>query len=167
MPRTTLRRSYAGTATRSPEVKRVVTIGQRLAIAGAALILSAGCGGSGNGESDAPTNPTLKGEVVRLSGAPCAWIRPSGEEIEVADRQLTVRNGEGEVIATTTTTDGEHTWRGQRANEGCRLSATYEVEIPREDFYTVEIEPIEEPSLPISYKELEDRGFTYDLEVSG
>ena len=124
-----------------------------------------GCGGS-PGEPSSAEELTLRGSIVRLSGAPCDSIAPTGEDIEVAGRQVTVRDGDGDVVGTTDSVSGAHEWRGPTADHGCRLTADYEVSVRRADFYTVELEPFDEPTDPVSYRDLEAEGFRFNLKAS-
>lgn len=126
------------------------------------------CGGN----PATPATPTsaevdIHGTITRLSGGRCG---PSlaADDIYLGNKQLTFRDGANVVIGTTTTDAGTLTERvaGQPAS-GCTISATYDVQLPRTDFYQVTLEgdvPLVQAA-PISYADLQAQGFAYDLQV--
>lgn len=83
---------------------------------------------------------------------------------EANGRRLIWYDGEDTVIGTVTSTrDIEQDAEG---HEGvCRIADSYEIEVPRADFYRVEVENIPLGPEPVSFEELEAMDFEYNLTI--
>jgi hypothetical protein len=82
--------------------------------------------------------------------------------------QLTIRDGGGNIIATTTATELTGTYP-QRVSDNptCTDTETYSVNVPKVDFYQVSIQCVTQPSDPVSYGTLKAQNFELDFTVTG
>ena len=84
-----------------------------------------------------------------------------------ADKQITVRDQSGTVIGTTTSVE---TYASPVATAAgylvsiCAVASSYSVEVPRADFYTIEVQGAD-PAAPISFTDLETADFNYYLTL--
>jgi hypothetical protein len=128
----------------------------RVSLVGMLLSALSACG-SGNGD--------LRGQVR----ATIPFLCSAAKDI-VGNRQLTVRDESGAVVATARTSGVEElTIDNPTAGpvpSWCQLSADYSMELPEAEFYIVELEGVPTATQPISREDLEERNLILSLEVA-
>jgi hypothetical protein len=132
-------------------------------LAAVALLLLVACSGS--------DEVTLHGRVVLGMQGESAAALPFGftscDSNPTANKQLTFRNQDGEVIGTTTTTGTTATPSVVIGRTTiCKFESAYSVTLPKADFYTVQVEGSDlTPQPPVDFNALETADFTYDVHV--
>jgi len=139
-----------------PAAKRVVV--------SLVVVLASSCGSN---------TITLHGQVL-IPNVPLTVIPPKPEcsfPNPIDGIQITIRDGDGNVIGTTTSVATRVTPvsdpNGTLDVTECSFEGTYSVDVPKVAFYSVaaEVEGFT-PSSPISYKDLETAGFKFDLVLT-
>lgn len=88
----------------------------------------------------------------------------AGADNKVSGKTLTVKDGSGNVVGTTVTEDPEYD--ETRFNDVCKITANYSVDVDKADFYEISLEGINQPSQPLSYDDLEQDDFRYDIAIT-
>ncbi len=110
------------------------------------FLLAVGCGKS---------TVTITGKLVSNGGVAClnpGFTSPS--------YQLNFANGAGAVVGTTVIS------RFTSDSNGCEVSGSYTITVPREDFYKVSVQGNTAPPVVISYADLAKQTFRLDISIS-
>lgn len=111
------------------------------------------------------------GDTVHVTGSVefSAQVTLGVCAISATGTTVTVRDGEGTVIGTAQTGTRESPSMGPDfgipGTRFCKAKAPFEMDLPRTDFYEVQLGKVE-PLAPLSYEELKARGFRLDLTMT-
>jgi hypothetical protein len=144
----------------------------------ASLVFLSACGGGGSGTSaegasTESTSATPTVETITVTGLlrevtlqPTCNLSLMG--FDVANTQITVRDGSNSIIGTTQTGAVSFSKKfKQGIVQVCGVGADYSIKLPKTDFYQFSVEGIDKPEEPISYAKLAAKKFNHDIIING
>ncbi len=112
---------------------------------------------------------TLHGHVRDASGGNIPTTQADCSVNPLADHQITIRDGSGNATGTTVTTGSAGSPVSHALGiTACSFSGAFSVELPKADFYSIQVEGgggDTQPEPPISFSDLQAQGFEHDVTL--